>query len=217
MPIYRVIFSLITVSVFSSVLSTKIIYADERAPFYRDYLLQRMRIAKIREIQGDPTAKSLLQSLTTEADNIGMKTPKWAQPFHPQKTASSYTIRLNKPVKEVEALIFAASKKYGLPPALIKAVVHVESAFVKDAVSNKGAQGLMQLMPETSEDIHITRADLELATDADIKKLKKSKSYKGLRHQWGLPVRGQKTKSNFRKNKGKVTGVKKKAQKKSGK
>jgi small subunit ribosomal protein S13 len=70
--------------------------------------------------------------------------------------------------------------------------------------------------PETGEDLHLTRADLELAVDSDIKRLKKTKSYKGLRHQWGLPVRGQKTKSNFRKNKGKVMGVRKKAAKKGG-
>jgi len=41
--------------------------------------------------------------------------------------------------------------------------------------------------------------------------MKKTKSYKGLRHQWGLPVRGQRTKANFRKNKGKSSlGVQKK-------
>ena len=34
-------------------------------------------------------------------------------------------------------------------------MIHVESAFVKDAVSKKGAQGLMQLMPETADDIGV--------------------------------------------------------------
>jgi len=38
-----------------------------------------------------------------------------------------------------------------LEPALVKAVMHVESAFNPHAVSNKGAQGLMQVMPETGE------------------------------------------------------------------
>ena len=33
--------------------------------------------------------------------------------------------------------------------------------------------------------------------------MKKIRSYKGVRHTFGLPVRGQSTKSNFRKNKGK--------------
>lgn len=64
---------------------------------------------------------------------------------------------------------------------------------------------------ETGNDIHIIGPDLRLTRDNDIKILKKIKSYRGLRHQWGLPVRGQKTKSNFRRNKGKGSlGVKRK-------
>src|SRR3989344_1715028 len=47
-------------------------------------------------------------------------------------------------------------------------------------------------------------------TENDIKRLKKIKSLKGIRHGKGLPVRGQRTKSHFRKNKGKVVGVAKK-------
>ena len=58
-------------------------------------------------------------------------------------------------VRQYEPLVLKASKIYDLPPALIKAVIHVESAFVKDAVSKKGAQGLMQLMPGTADDIGV--------------------------------------------------------------
>jgi len=64
--------------------------------------------------------------------------------------------------------------------------------------------------PETGEDKHISTTDVRYVRDEDIKVLKKMKSYIGLRHQWGLPVRGQRTKSNFRKNKGKVASVKRK-------
>ena len=47
--------------------------------------------------------------------------------------------------------------------------------------------------------------------------MKKIKCYKGVRHMLDLPVRGQRTKSNFRKNKGKVhLGVKRKAGVKGG-
>lgn len=51
--------------------------------------------------------------------------------------------------------INAAAKKYGVDPALVRAVIHAESAFKPDAVSRKGAQGLMQLMPETAEDMGV--------------------------------------------------------------
>ena len=63
---------------------------------------------------------------------------------------------------------------------------------------------------ETGVDTHLLNADLDYEKDNDLKRMKKLKIYKGLRHQWGLPVRGQRTKSNFRKNKGKGLGVKKK-------
>lgn len=53
--------------------------------------------------------------------------------------------------------------------------------------------------PETGEDRHIMTTDLVFTKDNDIKLMKKIKSYKGLRHAWRLPVRGQRTKSNFRK------------------
>jgi len=46
--------------------------------------------------------------------------------------------------------ILEASEKFKLDPALVKAVIHAESNFDPQAVSRKGARGLMQLMPETA-------------------------------------------------------------------
>ncbi len=63
---------------------------------------------------------------------------------------------------------------------------------------------------ETGDDIHLTGAELDFVKENDMKIMKKIKSYKGIRHAHGLPVRGQKTKSNFRRNKGNVLGVKRK-------
>ncbi len=66
---------------------------------------------------------------------------------------------------------------------------------------------------ETGEDKHLTGGDMELQKEVDIKRLKKIKSYKGYRHSSGLPVRGQRTKSNFRNNRRKGAGIKKKNKK----
>ena len=66
---------------------------------------------------------------------------------------------------------------------------------------------------ETNEDKHLISGTLNFVQDNDLKRLKKIKTYKGVRHQKGLPVRGQRTKSNFRRTKGKVVGVKKKGKK----
>ena len=63
---------------------------------------------------------------------------------------------------------------------------------------------------DSGEDKHLTNIDLKLQKEFDYKRLQKIKSYRGLRLSVGLPVRGQRTRSNFRPNKGKTTGVKKK-------
>jgi small subunit ribosomal protein S13 len=66
---------------------------------------------------------------------------------------------------------------------------------------------------ETGEDQHYTGGKLGFVKENDIKTMKKIKALRGLRHQKGLPVRGQRTKSNFRRSKGKAIGVKKKGAK----
>ncbi len=58
------------------------------------------------------------------------------------------------------------------------------------------------------EDKHLTGINLELSKEFDVKRMKKIKSYKGMRHAYNLPVRGQRTRSHFRRS-GKVVGVKK--------
>jgi len=66
---------------------------------------------------------------------------------------------------------------------------------------------------ESGADLHLTGGNLKLFQENDIRRQKKIKSYVGMRHAYGLPVRGQRTKSNFRKNKGKALGVKRKKSK----
>lgn len=61
--------------------------------------------------------------------------------------------------------------------------------------------------PEDGADKHLFTADLTYVRDNDIKLMQKIKSYRGMRHAYHQPVRGQRTKSHFRANKGKVMGV----------
>jgi soluble lytic murein transglycosylase-like protein len=56
-----------------------------------------------------------------------------------------------------DGLISEVAAAYRLEPALIKAVMHVESAFDPYAISKTGAMGLMQLMPETAARYELSR------------------------------------------------------------
>jgi soluble lytic murein transglycosylase-like protein len=56
------------------------------------------------------------------------------------------------------AAIRASAARYALPEALLLAVMAVESNFDHRAVSEKGAMGLMQLMPATAKDMYVADA-----------------------------------------------------------
>lgn len=93
---------------------------------------------------------------------------------------------------------------------------------VEEVIKNPGNYGAPEWMLnrrrgfEDNKTEHLVTGDLDYAKDNDIKRMKKIRCYKGIRHTLDLPVRGQRTKSNFRKNKGKVMGVKRSASAKSG-
>lgn len=67
---------------------------------------------------------------------------------------------------DVATLAAEIARKHGLDPALVLAVIAVESAFQPAAVSPKGAQGLMQLMPGTARELGVTDA-LDPAQNVD--------------------------------------------------
>lgn len=58
---------------------------------------------------------------------------------------------------EYESIISKYSQEYGVDRSLVKAVIQAESGYNPNAVSRKGARGLMQLMPKTAE--HLKVAD----------------------------------------------------------
>lgn len=56
-------------------------------------------------------------------------------------------------VWEIALSIDRVAHKYSLAPEMLLAIIHTESAFRHDAVSSKGAVGLMQLLPSTAEEV----------------------------------------------------------------
>ena len=123
--------------------------------FYQSYLLQRMRITALRIQRGESSAKELMTSLILEAKKAGIQAPKWASSDPPCTALPSFSHKERSEIHpgKFDSLIAEAAAEYGLSPAFIKAVIRAESEFVADAVSLKGAQGLMQIMPGTADSI----------------------------------------------------------------
>ncbi|BDV43420.1 lytic transglycosylase [Geotalea uraniireducens] len=57
--------------------------------------------------------------------------------------------------REFEPIIDQCALEFGVDKSLVKAVIHAESGYNPNAVSRKGASGLMQLMPQTARDLKV--------------------------------------------------------------
>ncbi len=66
------------------------------------------------------------------------------------------SFRLAGNPEEYESLINRYALEYAVDRSLIKAVIHAESGYNPNALSRKGAQGLMQLMPKTAEHLKVS-------------------------------------------------------------
>ncbi|KUJ95818.1 MAG: hypothetical protein PWR24_1405 [Desulfonauticus sp.] len=103
----------------------------------------------------------LLVSLEVRADTIYyFVDEKGVYHFTDLPTTNQYKPFLifrtrNYDVKKVDKLIEVYSKNYGVDADLIRAVVKVESNYEPEAVSAKGAQGLMQITPITQKELNL--------------------------------------------------------------
>jgi soluble lytic murein transglycosylase-like protein len=60
--------------------------------------------------------------------------------------------------EEFDPIINACALEFGVDKSLVKAVIHAESGYDPNAVSRKGASGLMQLMPKTAQDLKVSNS-----------------------------------------------------------
>jgi soluble lytic murein transglycosylase-like protein len=154
----KILQTTLTAGMILTVIATTV-FAENPDHLYQRFLKQQMMVAKIKEINKDPTAASLKVSLAKEARSAGMAIPDWFY-GHIQKPRSHPKVQPPSTAtatdNEIERYIQNASKQYGVNPALIKAVIHVESAFNAEAISRAGAKGLMQIMDSTGVQIGLT-------------------------------------------------------------
>jgi len=93
---------------------------------------------------------------------------EFTAPPEPVPTASAAPV----PVKDTTTLVRDAARRTGLPPALVESVARVESNLRPDAVSPKGALGVMQLMPATARALEADPRDTAQNIDAGARLLR---------------------------------------------
>ncbi len=76
-----------------------------------------------------------------------------------------------KPILSAKQLIESKANAYGIPASFVHSVVQAESAYNVNALSPKGAIGLMQLMPATARSLGVDPTDPEQNVDAGVRHL----------------------------------------------
>jgi soluble lytic murein transglycosylase-like protein len=99
---------------------------------------------------------------------------KSEQMIHPSAPIGSPTSTASNERRAIEKSIHKAARTYDLPASLLKGVIKAESNFEVNAVSQAGAQGLMQLMPGTAKDLGVKNSfDIEQNIDGGARYLRK--------------------------------------------
>lgn len=83
------------------------------------------------------------------------KARKMKGSFSPPPARSAPVRGRSRTPREYEEHIVAAARRYRIPTPLVRAIMHAESNFNPNALSNKGASGLMQLMPATAAEMYV--------------------------------------------------------------
>ncbi len=114
---------------------------------------RRQVIGTITRLYVDGDDSSFVDIPTAEIDHFETEPDDPSAPAKPPVAAD----KVARPI-DLNEVILAASDAYRLDPDLVNSVIRAESGFNIRAVSPKGAQGLMQLMPQTASQLGVSNA-----------------------------------------------------------
>ncbi len=136
-------------------------FADEMAVLKNGFSIRHER----REVLGDVTrlyvkadGSSYVDVPTSEIEHFEAAPQADTPPPFARSTAAQLTVATASARLNLDDVITAASGRHRLDPDLVQSVIKAESGFNVRAVSPKGAQGLMQLMPGTASQLGVPNA-----------------------------------------------------------
>ncbi len=125
-------------------------YQRARAAVEQSAEKQRQAVEKQRA--------SVRAQLRTASQADSFFTAGWTSPLIPVAMPPTEPECTAVPEEAIGPLVAQIAQREGLTPDLLRAVIERESAYLPCAVSRKGAQGLMQLMPSTAADLGVSDA-----------------------------------------------------------
>lgn len=114
-------------------------------------VLENQPVVDAVKVSDAPEAAQVVEPVKTPAANF-----TFAEDFQTEIPVRSVEI---VPRDSAESIIEAAARKFGVDSELVKAVATAESGINQNAVSNVGAVGVMQLMPETAANLGVDPYD----------------------------------------------------------
>lgn len=121
-----------------------------------------------------PDGSKLITDKKNRSKGYKLKRSYKTTPYRSSPSKNNAPYRAIPIKSQYDALIVNTALKYDLEPAFIKAVIHVESAFDRYALSHAGAMGLMQIMPATaaSYQLNQNQFDANRNVEAGVQHLK---------------------------------------------
>lgn len=120
-------------------------YCSDLAVLHNGFSIRHQR----REVQGTVTRLYLGNDTSSYVDIPSEQIEHFEKDFSAPSDAASDSRNLDEVINSI-------SGRHHLDPDLVNSVIHAESGFNPRAVSPKGAQGLMQLMPDTANQLGVT-------------------------------------------------------------